>query len=222
MSAGRQSHLGGLVAVLAVIAYDGLAHYVSAVPGAAAWAAGISVLPGFALAIGLARARGGRIAAFAAAAGLVLLAALLWPTLRHNLPWLYLIQYLSTNFALGLYFGRSLRAGQTPACTHFASLVHRGMTPTLARYTRQVTVAWTAFFAGSALLSTLLFAFAPVAVWSFFANVLYLPSVVLTFVVEALLRRVVLPAGERMGMLDAVRAWRSATVSTATAAKGPP
>ena len=49
-------------------------------------------------------------------------------------------------------------------------MIHGAVTPAVARYTRQITLAWTLFFVAIAAVSTLLFATAPIVTWSTFAN----------------------------------------------------
>ncbi|KAB2968426.1 hypothetical protein [Zoogloea sp.] len=210
--------LAGALAVGALIAYDGLAHYVSTIPDAAPWAALITLAPvlGFALSLLLKHAGWPAAALGALAAGTLF--SQIWPYLGDRLSILYLAQYLSTNLALGLYFGRSLGAGQTPACTAFARLLHPSPSPQVLRYTRRITIAWTLFFAGSAVLSTLLYVLAPIQAWSLFSNLLYLPSLVLMFVVEGLVRRVVLPPEERHGVIASLRAYHASTRPNAAGA----
>lgn len=203
--------LAGLLTGGLIVSYDGLTHYVSAVPDAAPWAALLTLLPATAFALGLLFKRYGWLAA--GLSGLIVagLYPLLWPLLRENLTWLYLAQYLSTNVALGLYFGRSLGAGQTPLCTTFAAMAHPTLTPAVQHYTRRVTQAWTLFFFVSASLAALLYFLAPTDIWSLFANVFYLPSLALMFLVEGLVRRRALPAEDRQGLIASIRAYHAST-----------
>ncbi|MBK9340380.1 MAG: hypothetical protein IPN04_06960 [Rhodoferax sp.] len=60
-------------------------------------------------------------------------------------------------------------------------------------YAMQITQAWSAFFGAMVLISTLLFFFTPLPVWSVFSNFLYLPLVLLMLTVELLVRRKRLP-----------------------------
>jgi uncharacterized membrane protein len=76
------------------------------------------------------------------------------------------------------------------------------------RYTRQVTIAWTAFFGATAAVSTTLFLFAPPTVWSIFANLLTIPLLGLMFAAEYLVRHRVLPPAECAGIADSVRGYR--------------
>jgi hypothetical protein len=83
--------------------------------------------------------------------------------------------------------------------------------PTVIRYTRQVTIAWTLFFLASAGTSMFLYLFASTALWSAFTNLFYLPSLALMFIVEGLVRRKRLPPEERHGIIASVKAYVTAS-----------
>ncbi|MEX4005516.1 hypothetical protein AB4Y38_42875, partial [Paraburkholderia sp. EG285A] len=122
------------------------------------------------------------------------------------------LEHVSFNLAMALLFGRTLAAGRVPLCTQFASMIHgSALPPAVARYTRQITLAWTLFFVAIAGVSTLMFAVAPIVAWSTFANYLALPLVAVMFVAEHACRRFVLPGEPNAGMLDAIRAYRQTT-----------
>lgn len=123
--------------------------------------------------------------------------------------WINLGQHVGFNLILGAVFGRTLIGRRDPLVTGLARLLHERMTPALLRYTRQVTVAWTLFFLGSAALSVLLFLLAPIETWSVFANILMLPLVALMFVAENEVRKRVLPPEDQVGILAAVHAFRA-------------
>jgi uncharacterized membrane protein len=88
------------------------------------------------------------------------------------------------------------------------------MTPALIRYTRSVTWAWTIYFGMTSALSLLLFRLAPIAVWSTFANLLGPVLLVLMFAAEYGVRFLVLPASDRAGPLEAIRAYRRSSASS--------
>lgn len=142
--------------------------------------------------------------------GLATLAALVaaWPTLRENVPLLYLVQHIATNLALATLFGRTLFGGGDALVTQLARAVHGKISERKVRYTRAVTVAWTAFFIGISLTSLLLFSFAPAHVWSVFANLLSTPLLALMFAGELVCRYTLLPPEERTGIVDSIRAYR--------------
>lgn len=149
------------------------------------------------------------------AGGLALAAALacLWPSLRENVASLYFAEHLGTNLAFATLFGKTLVGRGEPLITRFARRVHQGaLSERKRRYTRQATWGWTLFFVGNAALSTLLFALAPLHVWSFYASLLTAPLVGLMFVAEHLWRMHVLPPEERPTFVEVARAWRQRAV----------
>jgi uncharacterized membrane protein len=200
----------GVALAAVVVGWAAAAHYTSALVESSNWGALLGMAPLAAIATMFAwrsPRRGAMLALLALAAGGL---ALGWVRLAANVSWLYFIQHVGTNALLGVAFGRTLGQARTPLCTGLAALVHGELSAALIRYTRQVTIAWTVFFALVTGTSLLLFAFAPIAVWSVFANLLTLPLVALMFAAEYAVRLAVLPPGERSNILDAVRAyWRS-------------
>lgn len=123
--------------------------------------------------------------------------------------WLYLAQHVGVQGMLGAAFGLSLRAGHTPLITLLASRVHRELTPAMVDYTRAVTLAWTLEFALVVVGSLALYAWAPLAWWSLWANVATPVLAIGLFVGEYLLRYRLHPEFERVTLADAVRAWRT-------------
>lgn len=208
MNGGSQHPLALLVAGGLIVAYAALAHYTSLMPNAAHWAVVLAVLPPAVIGFGMLRSALGGVLPWLLAAAAVALAVVVWPTLQQNVAGVYFAQHVGMNSALGLFFGHTLIGGREPLCTHFASLAHPQLSPRLLRYTRQVTVAWTAFFAVVASTSVLLFCLAPMTVWSVFANLLTLPLVAAMFVVEGAIRRVKLPPEERLGIVATIAAYR--------------
>jgi uncharacterized membrane protein len=130
-----------------------------------------------------------------------------WPALENHFGLVYWLQHIGMLLVLFIAFGRTLVAGRQPLCTRLAHAVHAVVTPQHEIYTRQVTIAWTLFFAAMALASALLFFLAPLATWSFFANFLTLPLVALMFIGEYGVRWRVLPEMRHMRILDALRAF---------------
>jgi len=132
---------------------------------------------------------------------------LVWPLLTQNFGWIYWLEHESVQWLLLLAFARTLLANRQPLCSQFAEIMHGQLTPKHARYARQVTIAWTIFFAGMIVISTFLFFMQPVAVWSIFANFVFLPLVALMFIAEYAVRKLVLPELEQASIMDAVRAF---------------
>ena len=125
--------------------------------------------------------------------------------------WVFLLEHAGTYLLLCATFGQTLRHGESPMIARFAQIVHGALSPPLIRYTRSATWAWSVYFGGIAGLSVLLFWLAPLAVWSGFAYLLGIPLLVLMFAGEYAVRWYVLPADDRAGPLDAIRAYRQAS-----------
>lgn len=155
----------------------------------------------------------GKAVALTVAALIVLGGVLLLPQLQAQISLIYLLQHLTANLLLGFWFGRSLWRNRQPVCTQFAGVLHPRMTPLLVQYTTRVTRAWTVFFFAMATTSILLYLFAPITLWSIFANSLTLPLLVLMFGAEYLVRRRVLPPEDQLGPLSAFRAYRRSVLA---------
>jgi uncharacterized membrane protein len=192
-----------------VIGYPLLAHYTNESAHSGNLGALVAMAPVLLIALVLAWRSPRR---FIMLGVLVLLCVALWagwPALEHHFGLVYWLQHVGIQLILFMTFGRTLIAGRQPLCTRFAEAVHPPLTPQHEIYARQVTVAWTLFFAAMALASTLLFFLAPLVTWSVFANFLTLPLVALMFIAEYWVRRWVLPDMQHMRILDAVRAFKN-------------
>lgn len=132
-----------------------------------------------------------------------------WSALEQHFGLVYWLQHMGMQLILLMTFGRTLIAGRQPLCTRFAEAMHGPLTPQHENYARQVTIAWTLFFAAMALVSTLLFFLASLPTWSIFANFLTLPLVALMFIAEYWVRKRILPDIQHRPLLDAVRAFRN-------------
>ncbi|MES2687326.1 MAG: hypothetical protein V4706_10920 [Pseudomonadota bacterium] len=197
------------------VGYSVLAHFAAANPNPDLFDAAVAIAPLLALAVLLAWRSPQRpwMLLLCLAGCAALYAASSWLVQHFN--WVFLLQHAGMQALLGLAFGRSLRAGQVPMVSRFATVVHGSLSPALARYTCQVTWAWTFYFAIMTTLSLLLFWLAPVAVWSVFANLLNLPLLILMFAAEYGARLYFLPPSDRAGPLEAIRAWRHSGSRTA-------
>lgn len=202
---GNRLRIAALIVLGA--AYALAAHWFTTRPGLAEYGAILSVAPWLAAGVALAWQSPQR--ATALALGVAALVALYFGRgwLVTHFAWVYFIQHAGTFLALGVGFGRTLAAGREPICSRFARSVHGRLGEALARYTRQVTVAWTAFFAVMCLTSALLFALAPIAAWSVFANLLTPLLIAAMFGIEYLVRLRLLPEVEHRGVFEAVRAF---------------
>ncbi len=192
-----------------VIGYPVLAHYTNGSASNPNLGALVAIAPVVLIALILAWRSSQRIVMLGV---LILACAALWfgwSILEHHFGLVYWLQYMAMQLILFMTFARTLVAGRQPLCTRFAEAVHTPLTPQHENYARQVTVAWTLFFAAMALISTLLFFLAPLTVWSVFSNFLTLPLVALMFIAEYWVRRWLLPDTQNMRILDAVRAFRN-------------
>ncbi|MDO9251415.1 hypothetical protein [Hydrogenophaga sp.] len=202
--------LRGLGIALLGVAWALTAHFTSAGNESSGWGAALALTPmTTALALGLWRLPVrwlGALIGLAVAAGLVGF----WPFLKGQVALLYYLEHLGVYILLSAFFGRTLFGPEESLVTRMARSVHGGvLSPAQAAYTRRVTLAWSLFFAGMALMSTLLFLLAPVVVWSTFANLLGGPLIALMFVGEYLWRRRALPEEKPATMAEAVRAWKA-------------
>lgn len=201
--------LRGLAIGVLIVAWAGLAHYGSAGDGSSDFSAALAVTPLVAIVVILLWRLANPLWMVLGGLSVLALLAYLWPTLRQNVALLYFIQHLGTNLALGILFGRTLLAGRQPLVTHFALLAHDGkISPAKARYTRQVTIAWTIFFLGMASVSAFLFFFASAAAWSAFANLLSLLLIALMFAGEHFVRLRVLAPEDQSSVADTIRGYR--------------
>lgn len=123
--------------------------------------------------------------------------------------WLFLAQHAGAHAALALWFGSTLRAGRRPLIGVLARRVHGHLTPAMAVYTRQVTQAWVLYFALIALASVALFLGGQVRAWSLLVNAVTPVATLAMFAGEYLLRYWLHPEFERVGFLEAMRAWRA-------------
>ncbi|MEO8020724.1 hypothetical protein [Polaromonas sp.] len=194
----------------ACLAYAVLSHLAAADPHPDLWDAAVAMAPLILLATVLAWRSPRRLwmLTLCLAGAAVLYTASGWLVQHYN--WVFLLQHAGIQALLGLAFARTLRPSQTPMVSRFAAVIHGPLSPALARYTRQVTWAWTLYFAVMTGLSLLLFWLAPVAVWSAFANLLNLPLLILMFTAEYVVRLCLLAPSDRAGPLEAIRAYRQA------------
>lgn len=156
-------------------------------------------------------------------AGAAILVFELWPPLRQNVPLLYYLQHLGSHLALAMWFGKTLLQPGDALITSMARFLDgSSISPRKQRYTRQVTIAWTAFFLVNALVSTVLFVAAPVAIWSVHANLLTGPLVATMFLGEHLIRMRVLPPHERPSLAEVVRAYRQRSADRRRSASSHP
>ena len=131
--------------------------------------------------------------------------------LRNHVNWLYFAQHAGTMLLLAITFGSTLGQGDANAlCSRVTRLMLPGTPdPDYMRYTWKVTVAWTAYFVISAVVSVALFFFGPLPVWSYFANLLTPVIVGLMFVIEYVVRVRVLPDRPHFSIAQTIQAYRA-------------
>lgn len=105
-------------------------------------------------------------------------------------------------------FAISLLPPREPVVTWLARRVSDPLGEAMTTYTRGVTWAWCLFFAAQLLTSLLLLLLAPLAVWSFFVNVLNLPLVALMFAAEYGFRSIHIRDTQGHTIADMIRAVR--------------
>lgn len=201
----RLGRRGALVAL--ALGYVFLAHYTNTAGGAATLGTLVALAPLALAGLSLAwhaQHRHIMLAAFGLGCGALFAN---WNALSHHYDRIYWFEHAGTEFLLGLTFGRTLLPGREPMCTQFAKVIHGSISAAVARYSRQVTLAWVVFFAAMAASSTVLFLVAPLSVWSAFANFFTAPLIASMFIIEYLVRRRLHPHMEHAHILDAVKAF---------------
>jgi uncharacterized membrane protein len=212
---GYRPTLRVVVVGLALTGYVLLSHHASSLPpDQGVWSAVVALLPWFVVAVIVAWRSRHRYAWLLLVAGLVAVGWRFLAPIGDHAPWVYFIQHAGGNAIMALVFGSSLVGAREPLCARLAGVIHGPLEPRLAHYTRQVTLAWTIFFAGTATLSALLFAYAPIHIWSIFANLLAIPLVAFMFAAEYGVRLRLLPDIEHIPFLGAIRLYfRTASAS---------
>jgi uncharacterized membrane protein len=128
--------------------------------------------------------------------------------LRNHVAWLYFVQHAGAMVLLCFTFGITLKGRHADAlCSRIAGFM-QAVDAEYLHYTWKVTLAWTIYFAVSASASVLLFAFAPLEVWSVFANLLTPVLVGAMFVAEYLIRLKVMPGREHFSIAKTISAYR--------------
>ena len=149
--------------------------------------------------------------ALALLAVLTLTVLLYLDDLRNHVNWLYFIQHAGAMSLLAITFGSTLGRGDAQAlCSRVTRLMLPDpVDPAYMRYTWKVTLAWTVYFVSSGVVSVGLFFWGPIAVWSYFANLLTPVFVGLMFVIEYVVRVRVLPDRAHFSIAQTIQAYRS-------------
>jgi uncharacterized membrane protein len=144
-----------------------------------------------------------------AALGVLVVAALRADELSRHVSTLWFVQHAAAHALLAIYFGRTLLPGAEPLTTRIARAVLPSMPPEVLRYSRGVTLAWTAYFVAMTVISVALYFGGSTAAWSTFATLVSGPLVALMFVLEFALRRRVLPASHCASIAQSVAGFRT-------------
>jgi uncharacterized membrane protein len=202
----RQPRLRLAAIIVLVAAYAVLSHYGNTAARTRDLGVGLALGPP--LAVGLLLTwRWCRLWAAVPAAAAALLLIRYWPALERNFSVVYLLQEGGLYSLLAASFGQSLFGHRVALCTRLADTLHGPLNAQEVLYTRRVTAAWALFFLLIAAATGGFFLFAPLRVWSLFANFCVLPLIGLMFVAEYAVRRRVLPQVARPGILAAVRVY---------------
>jgi uncharacterized membrane protein len=189
------------------VAYSGLSHYSNSHARARDLATILALAPMLTLGLVLLWRWRGALLALLAAGITGLLAYHFWPQLTRNFSLVYLIQQLGFHGLMAATFGLSLLPARVPLCTQLADKVHGPLGMAELRYTRRVTAAWAMFFVANAAVTVLLYAFAPLRLWSIFVNFCSLPLIGLMFATEYAIRRRVLTQVKTGGLIATLRVY---------------
>ena len=117
------------------------------------------------------------------------------------------LSHATLNLFLLWLFGRTLLSGREPLISQISRHINGQLKPEIVIYTRQVNIAWCIYFALQMVISLLLYAFASIAAWSFFINVLNLPLLILMFVAEHSYRTARFPNHARTTILKVIEVY---------------
>ena len=197
--------------VVGAAAYLGVAFAASAMEHPPLPLLVVGMLPLAALTVAAAWTSRVRYVALSLCAVVLVLMVLHLDRLQNHVAFLYFIQHVGAMSLLGLTFGTTLWAGPEEAfCSRIASFVMPGsLDADYLLYTWKVTLAWTIFFALTALVSIVLFCWGPVVWWSFFANILSPLLVGALFLVEYGVRLIALPKRSHLNLSETIQAYRT-------------
>ena len=193
--------------VVFVVAYAGLSHYGNSVAKTHDLGVGLALAPVLMIGVLLLWRCTSVWAALPAMAAMALLLRQCWPLLEKNFSMVYLLQECGFYSLMAASFGQSLLKDRVALCTQLADKLHGPLSPQEVLYTRRVTAVWALFFVLITAATLSLWAFAPLRIWSLFANFCVVPLMGLLFAAEYAVRRCVLPQGQRRGILAAVQVY---------------
>jgi len=144
--------------------------------------------------------------------GVLLAITLNFDRLLVHAAWLYFFQHIGIMAGLGIMFGSTLGSHEGALCSRIARVaIAEPLSARYLHYTWKVTLTWTLYFFASALMSLLLFAFAPLSWWALFASLLTPISLGLMFGGEYLIRLRALPNQPHFSIAQTIRSYRKYT-----------
>lgn len=153
-----------------------------------------------------------RLPAMLLCMGVLLTVALNIDRLLTHAAWLYFFQHAGIMVGLGIMFGSTLGSHEGALCSRIARIaIAEPLDARYLHYTWKVTLAWTLYFAASAMASLLLFAFAPLATWALFASLFTPLSLGLMFGGEYLIRLRALPGQPHFSIAQTIQSYRKYT-----------
>ena len=195
-----------IITVAAVVAYPFILHFCVVKNAAGPFGIGLALLPVVSYVFWLMRSTKHALrTALILAVGMLLL-GLAWSENWIDYSASYFIEHLLFNSLLMILFGGTLLPGREPLISSLARRVHGSLPTEIAAYTVTVTWVWTIYFAATIGISLLLYFFAPLTVWSFFANVLGIPLAILLFVGEYFYRIRSIPNFPHVSIFKGVQA----------------
>ena len=124
----------------------------------------------------------------------------------------FFLQHIGAMGSLGIFFGSTLGSKEDALCSRIARFaIPTPLDAQYIAYTWKVTLAWTIYFALFALISAVLFFFAPLSVWSIFATFVTPVVVFLIFACEFLVRGYVLPNRPSFTLAQTIDSYRKYT-----------
>ncbi len=195
-----------VITVAAVVAYPFVLHFCVVKNAGGPFGIGLALLPVVSYVFWLMRNT-----KHALRTALILVVGALLLGLAWSAKWIdfsvsYFLEHLLFNSLLMILFGSSLLPGREPLISSLARRVHGSLPVEIAAYTVGVTWAWAIYFATTIVISLLLYFFAPLTVWSFFANVLGIPLAILLFVGEYFYRIRSIPNFPHVSIFKGVQA----------------
>jgi uncharacterized membrane protein len=136
---------------------------------------------------------------------LLSLAAAVGGHLEHHADLLQRVPPVIIAFSLLWVFGRTLLRGRVPLISRIGERMRGELPVPVARYGYWLTAIWALFFMLMGLECLLLGLFAPAFWWSLFANFINYGLIVLLFVFEYPIRRLVLRNLEHSSFIDSLR-----------------